>query len=69
MTVVEKTLGTGQTGHALDTLLHHVRGVLTGPRSVLTLNITLSYSWQLGVIVLNIYLREKFMAMHAAFLQ
>ena len=40
MTVVEKTLGTGQARHALDTLLHHVRGVLTGPRRILTLNKT-----------------------------
>ena len=40
MTVVEKTLGTGQTRHALDTLLHQVRGVLTraGPSLTLTDN-------------------------------
>ena len=56
MTVVEKTLGTGQTGHALDTLLHHVRSVLTRPRSILTLNTTCRAG---NFVFISIYLPER----------
>ena len=56
MTVVEKTLGTGQARHALDPLLHHVRGVLAGPGSILTLNKT---HIELPTLFVNQFLPER----------
>ena len=37
MTVVEKTLGAGQAGHALNPLLDQVRGVAARPARILAL--------------------------------
>lgn len=37
VTVVEKTLGAGEAGHALDALLHDVGGVAAGARPVVAL--------------------------------
>ena len=37
VTVVEKTLGTGEAGHALDALLHDVGGVAAGAQPVVGL--------------------------------
>ena len=37
MTVVEKTLGAGEAGHALDALLHDVGGVAAGAQPVVGL--------------------------------
>ena len=37
VTVVEKTLGAGEAGHALDALLHDVGGVAAGAQPVVAL--------------------------------
>lgn len=66
MTVVEKTLGTRQTRHALDSLLQHVWSVPTWTSGILRLET----NYFLFNIFSNIsHLWEKLMAMHTSLLQ